>query len=106
MVNCERFSVFRSPIAQILADLQAIGGYRYVYYSEDTDLCWRFQGREAMQPPLGKYRVHQQRPHYGIRFRMAGLSALRLQIIPRKQTIPIVYSAGWAVRRTVAEPQR
>jgi hypothetical protein len=63
VVNCERFSVFRSPIAQILADLQAIGGYRYVYYSEDTVLCWRFQGREAMQPPLGKYRVHQQRPH-------------------------------------------
>jgi hypothetical protein len=60
----ERFSVFRSPIAQILADLQA----DIFYYSEDTDLCWRFQGREAMQTPLGKYRVHQQRPHYGIGF--------------------------------------
>ena len=44
------------------------GGYRCVYYSEDTDLCWRFQGREAMKTPLGKYRVHQQRPHYGIGF--------------------------------------
>src|SRR5215831_11168496 len=43
------------------ADLQAVGGYRYVYYSEDTDLCWRLQERGAMQNldmPLGKYRVH------------------------------------------------
>jgi hypothetical protein len=44
------------------------GGYRCVYYSEDTDLCWSFQGREAMKTPLGKYRVYQQRPHYGIGF--------------------------------------
>jgi glycosyltransferase involved in cell wall biosynthesis len=43
------------------ADLQAVGGYRYVYYSEDTDLYWRLQERGAMQnldTPLGKYRVH------------------------------------------------
>jgi glycosyltransferase involved in cell wall biosynthesis len=43
------------------ADLQAIGGYRYVHYSEDTDLYWRLQERGAMQnldTPLGKYRVH------------------------------------------------
>ena len=43
------------------ADLQAIGGYRYVYYSEDTDLCWRLQERGAMQNldmPLGKCRMH------------------------------------------------
>jgi glycosyltransferase involved in cell wall biosynthesis len=43
------------------ADLQAVGGYRYVYYSEDTDLYWRLQERGALQnldTPLGKYRVH------------------------------------------------
>ena len=43
------------------ADLQAVGGYRYVHYSEDTDLYWRLQERGAMQnldTPLGKYRVH------------------------------------------------
>ena len=43
------------------ADLQAVGGYRYVHYSEDTDLYWRLQERGALQnldTPLGKYRVH------------------------------------------------
>jgi glycosyltransferase involved in cell wall biosynthesis len=43
------------------ADLQAIGGYRYVYYAEDTDLCWRLQERGALHNldrPLGEYRMH------------------------------------------------
>jgi hypothetical protein len=43
------------------AELQAIGGYRHVYYSEDTDLCCRLQERGAMHNldmPLGEYRMH------------------------------------------------
>jgi glycosyltransferase involved in cell wall biosynthesis len=71
------------------ADLQAIGGYRYVYYSEDTDLCWRLQERGAMQNldiPLGKYRVHTRSISsasvmngriIALSSQLAGLSALR-----------------------------
>jgi glycosyltransferase involved in cell wall biosynthesis len=71
------------------ADLQAIGGYRYVYYSEDTDLCWRLQERGAMQNldmPLGKYRVHTRSISsasvingriMALSSQLAGLSALR-----------------------------
>jgi len=29
-----------------------------------------------------------------------------IDLVLAKQTIPIAYSAGWAVRRPVAEPQR
>src|SRR5215831_2949062 len=71
------------------ADLQAIGGYRYVYYSEDTDLCWRLQERGAMQNldmPLGKYRMHARSLSsasvingriMALSSQLAGLSALR-----------------------------
>ena len=71
------------------ADLQAIGGYRYVYYSEDTDLCWRLQERGAMQNldmPLGEYRVHMRSISsasvingriMALSSQLAGLSALR-----------------------------
>jgi glycosyltransferase involved in cell wall biosynthesis len=71
------------------AELQAIGGYRYVYYSEDTDLCWRLQERGAMQNldmPLGKYRVHTRSISsasvingriMALSSQLAGLSALR-----------------------------
>jgi glycosyltransferase involved in cell wall biosynthesis len=71
------------------ADLQAIGGYRYVYYSEDTDLCWRLQERGAMQNldmPLGEYRVHTRSISsasvingriMALSSQLAGLSALR-----------------------------
>jgi glycosyltransferase involved in cell wall biosynthesis len=71
------------------ADLQAISGYRYVYYSEDTDLCWRLQERGAMQNldmPLGKYRVHTRSISsasvingriMALSSQLAGLSALR-----------------------------
>jgi glycosyltransferase involved in cell wall biosynthesis len=71
------------------ADLQAIGAYRYVYYSEDTDLCWRLQERGAMQNldmPLGEYRVHTRSISsasvingriMALSSQLAGLSALR-----------------------------
>jgi len=71
------------------ADLQAIGGYRYVHYSEDTDLYWRLQERGAMQNldmPLGKYRVHTRSISsasiingriMALSSQLAGLSALR-----------------------------
>jgi glycosyltransferase involved in cell wall biosynthesis len=71
------------------AVLQAIGGYRYVYYAEDTDLCWRLQERGAMQNldmPLGKYRMHARSISsasvingriMALSSQLAGLSALR-----------------------------
>ena len=71
------------------ADLQAIGGYRYVHYSEDTDLYWRLQERGAMQNlamSLGKYRVHTRSISsasiingriMALSSQLAGLSALR-----------------------------
>src|SRR5262249_21957005 len=71
------------------ADLEAFGGYGYVYYSEDTDLCWRLQERGAMQNldmPLGKYRVHTRSISsasvlngriMALSSQLAGLSALR-----------------------------
>ena len=39
----------------------AVGGYRYVYHAEDTDLYWRLQeigGLANMDALLGYYRVH------------------------------------------------
>jgi glycosyltransferase involved in cell wall biosynthesis len=71
------------------ADLQEIGGYRYVYYSEDTDLCWRLQERGAMHNldmPLGEYRMHTGSVSgrsivngriMALGSQLAGLSALR-----------------------------
>jgi glycosyltransferase involved in cell wall biosynthesis len=41
--------------------IEAIGGYRYVYHAEDTDLYWRLQeiGRlHNMKNVLGDYRMH------------------------------------------------
>ena len=40
------------------------------------------------------------------RLREASLRITLIDLVLAKQTIPIVYSAGWAARRTVAEPQR
>jgi glycosyltransferase involved in cell wall biosynthesis len=41
--------------------IQALGGYRHLVYSEDSDLCWRMQelGRlHNMEAVLGDYRMH------------------------------------------------
>jgi glycosyltransferase involved in cell wall biosynthesis len=71
------------------AELQAIGGYRHVYYSEDTDLCWRLQELGAMHNldmPLGEYRMHTGSVSgrsivngriMALSSQLAGLSALR-----------------------------
>jgi glycosyltransferase involved in cell wall biosynthesis len=43
--------------------LQAIGGYRRVFHSEDTDLYWRLQERgrlHNLSTPLGRYRMHPE----------------------------------------------
>jgi len=70
-------------------DLQAIGGYRYVCYSEDTDLCWRLQERgklKNLDTTLGHYRVHARSISsasiingriMALSSQLAGLSALR-----------------------------
>jgi glycosyltransferase involved in cell wall biosynthesis len=70
-------------------DLQAIGGYRYVCYSEDTDLYWRLQERGKMKnldTTLGQYRVHARSISsasiingriMALSSQLAGLSALR-----------------------------
>jgi glycosyltransferase involved in cell wall biosynthesis len=42
-------------------DLQAVGGYRYVYHSEDVDLYWRLLERgklHNLNAVLGSYRMH------------------------------------------------
>lgn len=44
-----------------LASMRAVGGYRYVHHSEDTDLYWRLQevGRlHNLDEALGDYRMH------------------------------------------------
>jgi glycosyltransferase involved in cell wall biosynthesis len=44
-----------------LAGMKAVGGYRYVHHSEDTDLYWRLQdiGRlHNLDEMLGDYRMH------------------------------------------------
>ena len=43
------------------ADVEAVGGYRHVPYSEDSDLCWRLseRGKLVNLPNLfSKYRLH------------------------------------------------
>ncbi len=45
------------------AAVEAVGGYRYVFHAEDTDLYWRLQetGQLANMPDLlGRYRIHGQ----------------------------------------------
>jgi len=45
------------------AAVEEVGGYRYVYHAEDTDLYWRLQetGQLAnMRDLLGDYRIHTQ----------------------------------------------
>jgi len=45
------------------ASVEAVGGYRYVFHAEDTDLYWRLQetGQLANMPDLlGRYRIHSQ----------------------------------------------
>ena len=45
------------------AAVEAVGGYRYVFHSEDSDLYWRLQetGQLANMPDLlGRYRIHGQ----------------------------------------------
>ena len=45
------------------AAVEAVGGYRYVFHAEDTDLYWRLQetGQLANMPDLlGYYRIHGQ----------------------------------------------
>jgi glycosyltransferase involved in cell wall biosynthesis len=70
-------------------DIEAIGGYRHVYGSEDTDLYWRLleRGRlHNLDVQLGEYRMHSaslsSRSIVNGRFmalssQLAGLSALR-----------------------------
>ena len=45
------------------ASVEAVGGYRYVFHAEDTDLYWRLQetgGLTNMPDLLGRYRIHGQ----------------------------------------------
>lgn len=45
------------------AAIEAVGGYRYVYHAEDTDLYWRLRNRGRLvnlQEILGDYRMHAE----------------------------------------------
>jgi hypothetical protein len=71
------------------ATLQALGGYRHLIYSEDSDLCWRMQERgrlHNMDDVLGDYRMHADSVSsrsivngriMALRSQLAAISALR-----------------------------
>jgi len=70
-------------------DLQAVGGYRYVFHSQDTDLYWRLRERgklHNLSAVLGSYRMHAKSISSvsilngrisALNSQLAGLSALR-----------------------------
>ena len=66
----------------------------------------------ALAESLPRCNVHEASEAHLIKRVVSSLEGsppLRITLIDlvlAKQTIPIVYSAGWAARRTVAEPQR
>ena len=53
--------IIQSTLLARRADIEAVGGYRHVPNSEDSDLFWRLAERGALvnlTEKLGKYRVH------------------------------------------------
>lgn len=85
-------------------DIEEIGGYRYVFHAEDTDLYWRLQerGRLTNMPDLlGYYRIHDHSVTgasitngriSALNSQRAGISAIR-----RRSGQPDIEFPNWAL---------
>lgn len=97
------------------AAVDAVGGYRYVFHAEDTDLYWRLQetGQLANMPDLlGRYRIHGQSVTgastlngrvAAMSSQLAGISAVRRRSGRPDIAFPKSALAEYAQARTMKE---